>query len=83
MAKRTHQERIIRNYYKNRNEILLQNLGEIVSELWLAPDEFKKRKLWQRAAKALEGIGMPADEVKRLVESHDEKALARLLNQKF
>jgi len=83
MARRTHQEQIIKNYYKNRNEILFQNLSEIVSELWLAPDQFKRRKLWQRAAKALEGIGMPAGEIKRLVESQDEKALARVLNEKF
>ena len=83
MARRTHQQNIVRNYYKNRNEIMLQQLGEIVSELWLAPNEFKRRRLWQRAEKALANMGVKKDEIARIVSSRDEKTLAAFLNRKF
>ena len=83
MARRTRQQNIIRNYYKNRDEIMLQQLGEIVSELWLAPDEMKRRRLWQRAEKALANMGIKKDEIARIVRSRDEKALAAFLNRKF
>ena len=51
-----YQQKLIRNYYKNREGIMVQSLGEIVSELWLAPDEFRRRQLWERAAKALRNL---------------------------
>ena len=83
MARRTHQQNIVRNYYKNRDGIMVQQLGEIVSELWLAPDESKRRRLWQRAEKALVTMGVKQDEIRRIVQSRDEKALAAFLNRKF
>ena len=83
MARRTHQQNIVRNYYKNRDGIMLQQLGEIVSELWLAPDEMKRRRLWQRAEKALTALGVKQEEVRRIVQSRDEKTLATFLNRKF
>ncbi len=82
-GKKTRREQIISNYYKNRDELMLQNLSEIVSELWLADDEFKKRKLWQRAQTAMRNLGVTEAEIKRLVERRDEKALAALLSRKF
>jgi hypothetical protein len=42
MAKRSsYQEGIIRNYYRNQDAIMLQKLGEIVADLYLA--EGKRR----------------------------------------
>ena len=78
-----YQQKLIRNYYKNREAIMVQSLGEIVSELWLAPDEFRRRQLWGRAAKALRNLGVTEEEITPLVESRDEKALARFISQKF
>ena len=83
MARRTRQQNIVRDYYKNLDGIMLQQLGEIVSELWLAPDEMKRRRLWQRAEKALANMGVKEDEIRRIVQSRDEKALAAFLNRKF
>lgn len=83
MVRKTRQQAIIRNYYKNRDEIMVQQLCEIVSELWLAPDELKRRRLWQRAEKALRNLGAKEEEVQRIVTSRDEKTLAKFLNQKF
>ena len=83
MARGTRQQKIIQNYYKNRDEIMLQQLGEIVSELWLAPDETKRRRLWQRVEKALVNMAVKEDEIRRIVQSRDEKTLAAFLNREF
>jgi len=78
-----YQKKLIRNYYTHRDAIMMQSLGEIVSELWLAPDEYKRRKLWARAAKALRTLGVDEAEISRLIESRDEKALAKILSREF
>jgi len=84
MKKRSaYQQKIIRNYYQNRDAIMIQSLGEIVSELWLAPDKFKRRRLWDRAAKALATLGVKEAEIHRLVDTQDEKALAKFVSEKF
>ena len=77
------QQDLIRNYYKNRDAIMVQSLSEIVSELWLAPDKYKRRRLWDRAARALRNLGVKEEEIARLIESGDEKALARHISRKF
>ena len=85
MAKKRspHQERMIRNYYKNRDAIALQNLQELVTELYLVPDEFKFRRLWQRVEKALQNLGVDEAEVARLVKARDVKDLAKFIGGKF
>jgi hypothetical protein len=81
MAKRSaHQQKIIRNYYENRDEIMLQKLGELVTELYLA--EGKKRgQLWQRAATALKNLEVPQRQIDHLVDSDDASLLADQLKR--
>ena len=44
MPKRSnYQDRIIRNYYQNRDTIMLQRLGELVTDLFLAEGKAKAR----------------------------------------
>ena len=78
-----HQKGIIKRYYDNKEHIMNQKLGEIVSELYMVGDEFKRRRLWQRAEKALRNLGIDEAEVTRLVESRDTKALAKLVSREF
>ncbi len=81
MAKRSsHQQRIIRNYYENRDDIMLQKLGDLITELYLA--EGKKRvRLWERAATALKNLGVPAKQIEHLVGSDNPALLADRLKQ--
>lgn len=45
MAKRTpYQQRLIRDYYKRQDTILLQRLGDLVSELYLAEGQRRPRR---------------------------------------
>ena len=81
MAKRsTHQERIIRNYYQNRDTIMLQRLGDMVTDLYLAEGASRAR-LWKRAANALEKLDIPASRIQHLVQSDNPTLLANLVKQ--
>ena len=81
MAKRSaYQERIIRNYYKNQDAIMVQKLGELVTELYLAEGKARDR-LWKRASAALEKLAIPDDEIEHLVHSDNPTLLANLVRQ--
>ena len=81
MPKRSsHQQRIIRNYYENRDDIMLQKLSELVTELYLAEGKARAR-LWKRADAALEKLGVPRAQIDRLVQSDNPSLLADRLKQ--
>lgn len=75
-----YQEKVIKNYYRNRDAIALQSAMEQVTELYLT--EGKKRELvWQRLIANLEKIGLPADQVKHLKEQNDPALVAEVLKK--
>lgn len=75
-----HQDKIIRNYYQNRDAIGLQKAQEAVTELYLS--EGKKRvTVWKRLCSHLEKVGVPADRIQALQESDDPAAVASLLEK--
>jgi hypothetical protein len=81
MPKRTpHQERIIKNYYQNRDAIMLQKAGELVSDLYLAEGKARQR-LWQRVAGALDKLGVPRQRIEHIVQSDNPTLLARLVGE--
>ncbi|MBN2024703.1 MAG: hypothetical protein JW809_18135 [Pirellulales bacterium] len=81
MPKRSnHQDRIIRNYYKNKDSIMIQRLGDLVSDLYLAEGKARER-IWSRAAAAMEKLGVPAAQIQHLVDSDNPTLLANLLQQ--
>jgi len=81
MAKRSaHQQKIIRNYYDNRDEIMLQKLGELITELYLAEGK-TRQQLWQRAAAALKNLEVPQRQIDHLVDSDDPALLADQLTR--
>lgn len=81
MAKRSaYQQRVIRDYYRNQDAILLQRLGDLVTDLYLA--EGKRRvQLWKRAATTLAKLDIPADQVQHVVQSDNPTLLANVLKQ--
>jgi hypothetical protein len=81
MAKRsTYQDRIIRNYYQNRDEIMLQRLGELVTDLFLAEGKAKAR-LWNRVAETLEKLKVPKERVQHLVRGENPALVANELKR--
>jgi hypothetical protein len=81
MAQRSnYQDRIIRNYYQNRDEIMLQRLGELVTDLFLAEGQAKAR-LWKRVAEALEKLKVPGARIQHLVRSDNPALVANELKR--
>lgn len=79
MAKRTpHQQRIIKNYYRNRDSIMVQRLGEMVTDLYLAEGK-KRAQLWQRIAAALENLKVSPARIEHLVQSDNPALVAELV----
>ena len=81
MAKRSkHQESIIRNYYKNRDSIALQKLGERVTDLYLAQGKARD-KVWQNIMSSLKNLGVPQKRIDHLREKDDPELLAGLVTE--
>lgn len=81
MAKRSaYQQRVIRDYYKNQDAILLQRLGDLVTDLFLAEGQ-KRQRLWKRVAEALEKLKVSKKQIAHLVASDNPTLLANQLKQ--
>lgn len=75
-----YQEKIIKNYYRNRDAIGLQKAQEAVTELYLS--EGKKRStVWKRLVSHLEKMGLPADQIRHLQEEDDPGMVAEVLKK--
>jgi hypothetical protein len=75
-----HQQSIVKRYYDNLDTVLLQRLGEKVTDLYLAEGK-KRAKLWDNVAVALEKLGVPQSRIDRVRESDDARQLATLLQE--
>jgi hypothetical protein len=75
-----YQDRVIRNYYLNRDEIMLQRLGELVTDLFLAEGKAKTR-LWTRVAETLDKLKVPKDRIQHLVRSDNPTLVANELKR--
>ena len=81
MPKRSnYQDRVIRRYYQHRDEIMLQRLGELVTDLYLAEGKSKTR-LWKRVAEVLAKLKVPKDQIQHLVRSDNPTLVANLLKK--
>ncbi len=75
-----HQQRIIKNYYDNQGAILLQKLGEHVTELYLAEGKARAKR-WQLIVSTLEKLKVPESRIKQVREADDPALLAKLLEE--
>ena len=81
MAERSkHQQKIIKNYYENREAISLQRLSELVTELFLAEGKARQRQ-WKNIAGALEKLKVPQSRIDHLVKSDNPSLVAKLVEE--
>jgi hypothetical protein len=81
MAKKaSYQERIISRYYEHQDAIMVQRLGELVSELYLAEGKARTR-LWDRAARAMKNLSVPAERIEHIVRSDNPSLVANLVKE--
>lgn len=82
MAKNEHsayQQKLISRYYANLDAIMLQKLGELVTDLYLADSASMKQKLWERAEKAMENLKIPPAIIQHIMQKKDIEVLAKNL----
>lgn len=75
-----HQQKIIKRYYGADGGVQLQRLQELVTELYLAEGN-KRKKLWQTAATAMERLGVPASRVAHVVAQDSPELLAGVVRE--
>ena len=82
MAKKhsKYQQRVIRDYYKNREAISLQKLQEQVTELYLADGKQRERQ-WKHIIGHLEKLGVPPGQIEHLVQKDDPALVAKLVER--
>jgi hypothetical protein len=81
MVERTkYQEKVIKNYYQNQDAILVQRLGEQVTDLYLAEGKARAKK-WQQVATLLEKLKVPAARIEQLTKSDNPALVAKLLEE--
>jgi len=78
-----YQQRVIRRYYQNQDQIREQSLADLVSDLYLATTEKKKDALWKRARALMEGLGVPAATIERVCAARDARVLADIAAKPF
>jgi hypothetical protein len=79
----TYRDKIIRNYYENRDDLMIQSLSEVVSELYLTSNDRARTQLWRRAETAMRNLKVAEPEIARIVQNHDLGALAKLVSREF
>jgi hypothetical protein len=80
MAKRSHQQRIIKNYYDNREAISLQRLSELVTELYLAEGKAREQR-WNQIIAALKNLKIKQSRIDHFIEQDDPALLAKLVEE--
>jgi len=74
-----YQKEVIGNYYRNLDTIMLGKLGELVTELYLSESAKKRERLWNRAKRAMENLGIPQRLIAHILEKRDIEILAKNL----
>lgn len=78
-----HQQGIISNYYNQLDTIMLTKLQELVSELYLADSEAKKKRLWERVHKAMVKLKVPPQIIEHIMAGRDVQVLAKNVQEWF
>ena len=84
MAKREYsafQKNIIKHFYENRETLALQQLGDVVSEIYLSEAGPKRRRLWDRAIAHLTTLGVKESTWRPIVDADSPQRLAKLLTE--
>ena len=73
-----YQQKVIKRYYDNRDDIDQQKLSELVTNLYLAEGK-KKDKLWQQAKEIMERLKIKENRVAHVIDSQDPTVLAEVV----
>ena len=75
-----YQQKIIKNYYDNRESISLQRVQELVTELYLTEGK-KRQKHWDSIATHLEKLGVKESQIEHLKKEDKPELVANLIQK--
>jgi len=75
-----YQQRVIKDYYRNRQSIALQRAQELVTELYLAEGKARERH-WKNLVTHLEALGVTKSQIDHLRAQDNPELVARLINR--
>ena len=79
MKKKRSKNDVVSRYYDNLETIMLQKLGELVTELYLAETDAKVNQLWARAEKAMVNLKVSPAIIDHIVKKRSPEILAKNL----
>jgi hypothetical protein len=83
MTKHTpHQQKIIRNFYENREGIAVQRLQELATELYLSSGK-KQEQYWKQLRGHLEKLGVAAERIDYVLSTKDPALVAKIAAEFF
>ena len=74
-----YQQKVIRRFYENRDQIDETRLAELVTSLYLETSSKKVQKLWDSAKAAMERLGVPESRIDHIMEGKDAAILATVV----
>ena len=75
-----HQQKIIKRYYENIDQVAWQRLSELVADLYLAEGK-KREKLWVSASSFMQKLKVPQVRIDAIVVKKDIEKLAVLVKE--
>lgn len=75
-----HQQKIIKRYYDNLDQISLQRLAELTGDLYLTSGK-KLEKLWASAVGFMEKLGVPKQRIDHILAQKNPELLANLVKE--
>lgn len=75
-----HQQKVIKNYYDNKDAISLQRLSELVTDLYLAEGKSRQSK-WNQVVAVLEKLGLSAKRIEQLRKKDDPAMLVKVVEE--
>jgi uncharacterized protein YdiU (UPF0061 family) len=76
-----YQKDVIGRYYENQETILIQNLQELVTELYLAETDAKRQKLWERAHTAMTKLKIKPAIIDHIMSKRSVEILAKNITE--
>ncbi|HHT9159969.1 MAG: hypothetical protein A2099_07320 [Planctomycetes bacterium GWF2_39_10] len=78
-----YQQKIIRNFYENKDLRLIQKLGELVSNMYLETSEKKRASGWEKIKKILTDLKVHPNEVEYLTKDKNLALISKKLAEIF
>ena len=75
-----YQQKVIKGYYDNKDQIDEQRLSELVTNLYLAPPK-KQEKMWESARDLMERMKLPPARIEHVMKTKDAAVLAKVVEE--